>query len=351
VTDSTFSAEVTRFETMMRDYINDICPAANGVSCVMPDLRFGTAEPTPQTTSPTAKPTNHPVVPGLPSLSPSPSPSDSPTMAPSARPVDPGQILEIVGQLTLKGRYDTLRQWMKANGVEPTQFGMDVMTFVIGQNALSEVTVSIISVFRGSPNVVIEYKLSSPSSFAVDNAVRSISLQIASGAVYSSDGLSFPIFANQVISGEEHISAAAATVREESDDSGSTVGIWTALVVIAVALCFCGVVAALVWCVRSKKRRDREIKAMAAMTALPEVPRFVEVNSDDMPFKTGKRGYHAVVPSWDLGLSRLTPAFQGMEKLVTSVDRLDLEAESGDETRNQKATGSQLILPADGQSH
>ena len=116
----------------MRQYISDVCPATNGLACFMPDLRFGTMEPTPATSSPTAKPTPNPVDPGSPTRPPSDADvTPSPTVTP--------ETLTVGGQLTLQGRYDTLRQYTKAEGITTDQFGMvcfvDKMLVILVVNA------------------------------------------------------------------------------------------------------------------------------------------------------------------------------------------------------------------------
>ena len=115
ITDSTFSAEIAHFESLMREYIADVCPAQNGLTCFMPDFRFGTPEPTAPTTAPiqTPQPTKHPAVAGE---------TVPTTKEPTANPVVL-ETLEIVGQLTLNGRFDTLRQYLKANDITTAQFG------------------------------------------------------------------------------------------------------------------------------------------------------------------------------------------------------------------------------------
>ena len=209
------------------------------------------------------------------------------------------------------------------------------MLFVIGDSASSDVDIGIISVFRGSPNVIIEYQLSSQSAFALDNAIRAISLQIAAGAVYVDGDLSYPVIGNEVISGEELISdEAAQTVSDGSGSAaGSVVGSVVVLVVVIGVILICAVVGVTVYCVRAKRARARELEAMAVIAALPG---FLTVSSDNMPMEVGKKGFHGVVPSWDLG--RITPGH-------SRVPSLENDDDDDDEIETRPPFGNHLNLP------
>jgi len=309
----------------------------------MPDLRFGTASPTAATGSPTPRPTDHPLAAG------------SPTKEPSVSPVAP-QTLEIVGQLTLKGRYDTLRQYAVANGIDIIDFGEDVVRFMIGDSASNGVEVEIIEVFRGSPNVFVQYRLSATNSFALDTALQTISFQIAAGAVYTSGDLSYPVIANQLESGE------GAMIIEGDTGGGSAGGTVPILVAVTVGVLFCAAIVVAAYCLRAKRKRDRDLKAMAEIAALPG---FQVVNSEDMPFETGTKGHHVVASaSFDFNdLMRITPNMMGVGAGHARVPSLELlEAESGDETgaspTNRKpmvpqhpSMGDHLSLPGGVRSH
>ncbi len=142
----------------------------------------------------------------------------------------------------------------------------------------------------------------------------------------------------QVISGEEHISSDAATQNVDVDgESGSVVGSVVVILIVVALICCAAVLA--VYCVAAKRKRDRELEAMAAIAALPG---FQVVQSEDMPFEVGKSGYHAVVPSWDLG--RVTPQMQAVSGGHSRVPSMEQFEDDGHDTV-RPSTGNHLALP------
>lgn len=216
------------------------------------------------------------------------------------------------------------------------------MHFVIG-SAANKVDIDIISVFRGSPNVIVEYELSSQKSIDLDDSVRIISFQIASGAEYVDGDLKFPVIGNAVISGDEFISddAAAATAPTNDNDSDSGISLVAILIIVIVVILVCTAIGVALYCKRVRKKRDRELEAMAAVASLPG---FQIVNSEDMPFETGKRGHHAVVPSLSFDIGRITPAF-GPSRVPS--DENNMSGMSGDDTGTPRM-GEHLSLGSGG---
>merc|ERR1719361_1849675 len=203
------------------------------------------------------------------------------------------------------------------------------MTFVIGSDLYDTVSTEISSVYRGSPNVIIEYMMSSTNSDQLDEAIEAISSQISSGAEYiASDDVSFPIYSNAVIKGNEYISADLAfNDDEEEEDEGSNTGV--IVVAVSVVIVVCIGIGVTVCCIKAKRKRDRELEALAAVERLPG---FQVVHSDDMPFETGKKGHHAFVPSLSFDIGRITPALHAVNDGHSRVPSLkDLDGDSSDE--------------------